>query len=677
METWLETHGQRINIPLLRDLDQDMGLGYPLPATSLPCYPPHTDRSQVGRQRATYAVSSNPCQFNHASTDEENSLARIHRRHSSVPTALSIADNKMFLADKIRILDILPSGSDGVDGPIRCDIHVEALADKPIYEAISYRWGDPDSTISITVADKSTLVTANLYAVLRRLRLANEVRSVWIDQLCIDQEDMEEKAMQVRLMREIYSNCSQCLIWMDEIDANVSLADAEAAIGILNWMINPELSVPPCIESASLAQGPVRALASIGVDEHEWWKRIWTVQEVILPSHKTFLWGPLHIPWDTLAKCSRVWTGTGAPDALLQLRWYNPTANIDRVMGWLFCNVIWINIAHGQRDPPILTAMKWRGRKATDQRDKIFGLLGLLPEGMELPHTDRCNYETTAVQVYNSFTLDMILDDEGLMPLCNEPRAPKGLGTEGVARWAIDMDCEIPHMVDTFYRYWGYETYNACAGRELDRKALLDAAEVSGDHRASKLGLRGVMVDTIELTSSTTLLGNCPDDKVVEALQTWMEMARIQNDTLKDGLSREKFEEAFYRLLVGDRIRNGELWVVRTPTAEDLQMISEFIRTGQGYVGDLSLWDKYVSNQVFFVTTSGMMGLGHLETAPGDEVWVFDGGRMPFTIRSNEEGKSDEFDFVGCCYAHGIMEGEVYSDESRSLATSRRMIYLK
>lgn len=576
----------------------------------------------------------------------------------------------MVLADKIRILDILPSGGDDTDGRIRCNIHIAALADKPVYEAISYCWGDADNTVCVTVGDKQTFVTANLHAALCRLRLEDEVRPVWIDQLCIDQDNMEEKAVQVRLMGEIYSNCSQCLIWMDEIDSEVSHADAEAAIDILNWMADPKLPVPPCVESPFTAKGPTRALDSIGVNKHHWWRRIWTVQEVVLPRRKALLWGPLQIPWDTLTRCAYVWFGTGAPDELMLL-----PEKIGKVLGWVFCNVRWINIAHEERDDPTVTTMKWRGRKATDQRDKIFGLLGLLPEGMELLHMDRCDYKTSTAQVYNSFTLDMILYDQGLLPLCNEPRAPQGMGTEGIARWANDVICDARYKVDTFYRYWGCSTYDACAGRELNRQALLDAAEMPGG-RMGKLGLSGIMVDTIELASSTILLGDCPREEISDALKTWMEMARVYNDRLEDGLSQERFEETFYRLVVSDRIRDGELWVVGRPEREDLEDISEFIRTAQGYIGGLSLSITYRSNQAFFVTQNGMMGLGHLESAPGDEVWGFDGGSMPFTIRPKEQGNRDEFDFVGCCYAHGIMEGEVCLDESRLVATPRRTIYL-
>jgi hypothetical protein len=54
--------------------------------------------------------------------------------------------------------------------------------------------------------------------------------TLWIDQLCIDQDNPAEKATQVPLMGQIYSSTTQCLIWIGEIPPGVSLAD-----GLQQW----------------------------------------------------------------------------------------------------------------------------------------------------------------------------------------------------------------------------------------------------------------------------------------------------------------------------------------------------------------------------------------------------------------------------------------------------------
>ncbi|KAH7354715.1 heterokaryon incompatibility protein-domain-containing protein [Rhexocercosporidium sp. MPI-PUGE-AT-0058] len=567
--------------------------------------------------------------------------------------------------DEIRILDILPCSGSSTQASIQCEVRVVRLSDKPFYDALSYRWGNPECTQRIKVDEQWTCVTDNLYAALIRLRRENEKRTIWIDQLCIDQLNMGEKVEQIRLMRQIYSNCNRCLIWMDEIHDDVSQADAESSLDVLSWMADSSLPVPPCLASTSTFQGPIYALKSIGVDDHPWWERIWTVQEVILPSNKVFLWGSLQLPWNTLTRCTKVWTSNGPPGELHKLVSRNHTPDltdiIERTMGWLFCNVIWINGAHAGQEEPVQVFMKWRGRKASEPRDKIFGLLGLLPSAMELRYTKQCDYETPTEEVYCAFMLDMILYDGGLLPLAVQERLTVDKGSDNLPAWVSHMDDrEMPHQVGRFYRRWGYETYDACAGQQLHKKALTNEVQAAKWQSPMRtLGLTGVAVDTIALIG-TKLLGPQGSAKIAETVRSWMDMASKYHDTLVSGSLGDAFKKVFYKVLVNDRVRNGEHWVVRRPNWRDLNDVSSFIQTGEGTINYLDSWGEYTCNQTFFVTKNGMMGMGHLETEVGDEVWVFDGGRMPFTIRKRENESEVDFDFVGCCYAYGIMNGEVY-----------------
>lgn len=116
---------------------------------------------------------------------------------------------------------------------------------------------------------------------------------------------------------------------------------------------------------------------------------------------------------------------------------------------------------------------------------------------------------------------------------------------------------------------------------------------------------------------------------------------------------------------------------MRKPNEEDLRMVSDFLHTGNR---DSTWWMNevlysQVCNQTFFVTKQGLMGMGHFDTKHGDELWVFDGGNYPFTVRPRNGGGEDEFYFVGCAYVQGIMDGEVYEDEvAESL---RRTIHVR
>src|SRR4051794_14382121 len=86
------------------------------------------------------------------------------------------------------------------------------------YEALSYTWGDERKKSAVYCDDSQSpnYITANCAQALRRLRRAAKERVIWIDSLCINQNDLEERTRQVQLMPLIYSSASQVLIYVGE-----------------------------------------------------------------------------------------------------------------------------------------------------------------------------------------------------------------------------------------------------------------------------------------------------------------------------------------------------------------------------------------------------------------------------------------------------------------------------
>src|SRR4051812_25210123 len=87
---------------------------------------------------------------------------------------------------QIRLIHVLPGGW---KSPISCELYVVSLDEAPAYQILSYVWGDPKISERILLPGCGFRVTTNLYAALRRLRLSNETRIIWIDALCINQLD--------------------------------------------------------------------------------------------------------------------------------------------------------------------------------------------------------------------------------------------------------------------------------------------------------------------------------------------------------------------------------------------------------------------------------------------------------------------------------------------------------
>ncbi|PVH69609.1 HET-domain-containing protein, partial [Cadophora sp. DSE1049] len=124
---------------------------------------------------------------------------------------------------EIRLLELLPGPE---TSPISGKLSRRTLDDgkhaNPPYDALSYMWGTPNGAKTIQLnQDDNFKVTSNLAAALHALRLRDQPRVIWIDAICINQNNVQERSDQVQLMRKIYQNAATVYVWLDiEIDLN-------------------------------------------------------------------------------------------------------------------------------------------------------------------------------------------------------------------------------------------------------------------------------------------------------------------------------------------------------------------------------------------------------------------------------------------------------------------------
>ncbi|BCS04917.1 uncharacterized protein AKAW2_80718A [Aspergillus luchuensis] len=90
-------------------------------------------------------------------------------------------------------------------GPIHCSLHTVSLDDSPEFEAISYVWGTEDATEHIFLDGNAFYVKPNVAKALYQLRRKSRRRIVWVDTICINQCDIDERNTQVPLMATIYT----------------------------------------------------------------------------------------------------------------------------------------------------------------------------------------------------------------------------------------------------------------------------------------------------------------------------------------------------------------------------------------------------------------------------------------------------------------------------------------
>lgn len=111
----------------------------------------------------------------------------------------------------------------------------EVNTERPEYEALSYVWGLDADQLLASVGDHGHVVpmTKNLYAALQRLRNGSLARYLWVDSVCINQDDDEERSRQVANMAKIYHYAKCVVVWLEEVpvgNSHLVTTDSSAAL---------------------------------------------------------------------------------------------------------------------------------------------------------------------------------------------------------------------------------------------------------------------------------------------------------------------------------------------------------------------------------------------------------------------------------------------------------------
>ncbi|KAL8948356.1 MAG: hypothetical protein Q9222_005452 [Ikaeria aurantiellina] len=222
-----------------------------------------------------------------------------------------------------KVLDILPPKEHRSE-VVTCELLTESLVDAADYEALSYTWGstiqDRPVTVIVKTPSSSSLpavttttigVSKHLYSALLHLRKPNVPRRVWIDQLCIDQQNIPEKNAQVRLMAEIYQRAERTVVWLGQMDMEDE--DRKAILDATDRMtfrpIEREYSSPNDrlilkdligfqAQGKSLELGQRRRQVLAALLNKSWFTRAWVYQEVVVAKRGIVLCGDFEMDMD-------------------------------------------------------------------------------------------------------------------------------------------------------------------------------------------------------------------------------------------------------------------------------------------------------------------------------------------------------------------------------------------
>ncbi|KAE8358705.1 heterokaryon incompatibility protein-domain-containing protein [Aspergillus caelatus] len=139
------------------------------------------------------------------------------------------------------------------------------------YEALSYVWGSEDTPQFILIDGQTLPVTENLYTALLYLRQHQLERLLWIDAICINQGDEDEKAQQIQFMPMIYGQASQVIVWLGE-----PADHSDKAFEMIRLAADDESSE----DKPTDIQQEMNHASIVKLLERPWFRRIWVLQEV-------------------------------------------------------------------------------------------------------------------------------------------------------------------------------------------------------------------------------------------------------------------------------------------------------------------------------------------------------------------------------------------------------------
>ncbi|KXJ87103.1 heterokaryon incompatibility protein-domain-containing protein [Microdochium bolleyi] len=323
--------------------------------------------------------------------------------------------------------------------------------------ALSYIWGDADKQHQILLNGQPFMVRDNLYKALRRLRISEEVQScglkVWVDAICINQNDLEERAFQVSKMANIYSQAVCVRAWVGE-----PAPGTEADFVMLHEAMMPfqeryrpvkDDSPPPAMSQEmtgantssaffNLDDSTLRTLQRVHLEllSEAYWNRLWIVQEMQLASSIVLWYGNSWFPpkssefrRDLFGQIEERGLGIGRSEH------YHESRPIQSSRG--SPSQMYFEIKPEQSLFAVLLA---RDASASDPRDKVYGILGLVhPDIASLTEIDYSD-KTSAWDAYISFAVAFITVEQNPASRAPLQVSMKQLHLQHIPTWAFDFD---------------------------------------------------------------------------------------------------------------------------------------------------------------------------------------------------------------------------------------------
>ncbi|KUJ13698.1 HET-domain-containing protein [Mollisia scopiformis] len=526
---------------------------------------------------------------------------------------------------------------------------------EPRFDALSYTWGsfaeveiacvvgdDGDGVEGAIPAtgDRSLEITENLAVALKHLRYSDRPRLIWVDAICINQQDVEERNEQVLRMSDLYKHADQVVVWLGTSSSNSAKAfeilehvGKQIEYTIDTYVVrSPEAD--PFADWSDFDYSPfdVETWKTIrDLITRPWFERVWVVQEIQLANSRAILQcGKDRMRWYYFRRgiiCLRNKI-QHIPESMIE-RVLAVGKMCDPLLGWSL--------------PDLLVVSSFK--KCINPLDKVYGVLALAPEGFA--NTLKPDYALSPIDGYRATFLEYTFQSQRLSLLhhCHSNQPDKDWPS-----WVPDWSNSDKETLD-FYLH-SHASGDSSAHWRYSKPHILRAA--------------GVQVTTVSYVSKWLLTPKGDVDGFISELG--LEKMRSLRDPT--GLS---LLDAYLHVMCRGQFEET-MDVPDTPAYLALEDIRTELLEGSSSRNSV-LMDpdlRWKSKRRVILTERGYMGMAPEHVKEGDIVCILLGSNLPTILRP--DATSTRFNIVGHSYIHGLMNGEaLLGPVSRPWRSKRRM----
>lgn len=604
-----------------------------------------------------------------------------------------------------RILELHPHP--GTDGHLSCSLMSRKIGDIALkYEALSYVWGSDavKNEVNIECDGSNLSVGLNLARALMRIRLESESRLLWVDAICINQKDDDERSRQVQCMGDIYANASRVLVWIGESVRNEAaecfdlIRKTNIVLDNLYLQYQAVEEIPPIQCQEILDANPADWDMVRRFMESPWFTRVWVLQEVGLARSATIYYGRASLEWSQLVEfmlfvASRADVGTHV-------------GNVKSGTIWDVFEDIWCSFGNEtswRNELPLTRSLNRVGSvqsfvnilavtrpyHATNQRDHVYAFLGHPTATGGTANKGSIvtvDYKKSTDDVYLATATRLLKTDENpwtvLSCVDHKPDSPSLSGQR--PSW-------VPRWDEDWYTYWlGYPSMWYRAGGNTPARFNATISD-----NGAVLLIQGIILDTVtwhspafedEELKPENQLTKAPVQELWRQLQQLLEQSPRYEDPeyafslaiaagraadegpAEDNPETHQSVYAEYKKLINWDQHGEEASRMKKKRPEMSSKSSETSLQidARMYVANQR---RAMHNRRFFLTSTGYMGIGHRALGVGDTCVVVKGANVPFILRKGGGGedkkemnqktspKPHPWRLISESYIQGIMRG--------------------